>query len=132
MNLTDLLIKHEGLKLKPYRCSEGKLTIGVGRNLDDNGISHEEVLYLLNNDIDTARTEAARYPWFDGLSEDRQNVIISMIFNLGLYRFSQFKNTIALIEVGNFKEASREMLDSRWAKQVGSRANELSQMMEEG
>lgn len=132
MKLVDLLIKHEGLKLKPYRCTEGKLTIGVGRNLDDNGISKDEAIHLLKNDIEYARLEAGRYPWFDDLSVDRQNVIISMIFNLGLYRFSKFKNTISLIEAGEYQKAALEMLDSKWAKQVGSRANELSHMMEEG
>lgn len=130
MTLEELLIKHEDLRLKPYKCSAGKLTIGVGRNLEDNGITEEEALYLLRNDIETCEREASRYPWFETLSPKRQNVIISMIFNLGLYRFSQFKNMISAIENEDYSEAAHQMLDSKWAEQVGKRAVELAQMME--
>lgn len=131
VTLEGLLIKHEGLKLKPYKCTAGKTTIGVGRNIEDNGITKEEALYLLRNDIESCRQEALRYPWFEGLSEPRKNVIISMIFNLGLYRFSQFKNMIKALENEDYSEAARQMLDSRWATQVGNRAAELAKMMEE-
>lgn len=132
MNLIDLVIKHEGIRLKPYADSVGKITIGVGRNLDDNGISREEAMFMLKNDLAQATAEAARYPWFEGLSENRKNVIISMIFNMGLYRFSKFQKTIRHIEDGDFKKASIEMLDSKWSQQVGIRADELSHMMEAG
>ena len=54
MGLIDLLIRHEGIKLKPYHCTSGKLTIGIGRNLEDRGITKEEAIYLLNNDNDLA------------------------------------------------------------------------------
>jgi lysozyme len=128
--IEDLLIRHEGLRLKPYRCSEGKLTIGVGRNLDDNGITEEEALALLRNDIESCKREASQFPWYEDLSNSRKDVIISMIFNLGLYRFSQFKNMIKALENEDFEEAAYQMLDSKWASQVGNRAVELSKMME--
>ena len=57
MNIKDFIIKHEGLKLKPYICPAGKITIGVGRNIEDNGISEDEAMYLLNNDIKRCKTE---------------------------------------------------------------------------
>lgn len=129
--IEELLIKHEGLKLKPYKCTAGKTTLGVGRNIEDNGITKEEALYLLRNDIETCRQEASQYPWYNGLSEPRKDVVISMIFNLGLYRFSKFKNTIKALENKDYPEAARQMLDSRWANQVGNRAVELAKMMEE-
>jgi lysozyme len=129
----DLLKKHEGLRLKPYRCSAGKLTIGYGRNLDDVGISEEEAEMLLLNDLLTANIEVEnRFVWFEDLDEVRKAVVVNMIFNLGIARFSAFKKTISLIEEGSYSEAAQEMLDSRWANQVGSRANELSEMMRTG
>jgi lysozyme len=129
----DLLKKHEGLRLKPYRCSAGKLTIGYGHNLDDVGISEEEAEMLLLNDLLTANIEVEnRFVWFEDLDEVRKAVVVNMIFNLGIARFSAFKKTISLIEEGSYSEAAQEMLDSRWANQVGSRANELSEMMRTG
>jgi lysozyme len=129
----DLLKKHEGLRLKPYRCSADKLTVGYGRNLDDVGISEEEAEMLLLNDLLTANIEVEnRFVWFEDLDEVRKAVVVNMIFNLGIARFSAFKKTISLIEEGSYSEAAQEMLDSRWANQVGSRANELSEMMRTG
>ena len=130
MNITDLLIRHEGLRLKPYRDTVGKLTIGVGRNLDDVGITREEALYLLKNDIDNARRELIKtIPRFLDMDKVRQIVLISMTFNLGLSRFKRFKKLIAAIERKDWDQAAKEMLNSKWAKQVGRRATELAQMM---
>lgn len=132
-SIFDILIDHEGLKLKPYRDTAGKLTIGVGRNLDDVGITKDEAIYLLKTDVDMVSVTATRtFPWFDGLSVPRKNVIMSMIFNMGLNGFLEFKNMIALIESGDFQGASQEMLNSRWANQVGQRAVDLSQMLSQG
>ena len=131
--LTDMLVQHEGLRLKPYHCTAGKLTIGVGRNLDDRGITPDEALYLLANDIKDSRRElSAAFPWFDGLDSVRQCVLIDMCVNLGLARLKGFRNTLALIGVGKYEAAAVEMLDSKWAQQVGRRAQRLSGMMANG
>lgn len=131
--LTEMLVEHEGLRLKPYRCTAGKLTIGVGRNLDDRGITPDEALYLLRNDIEISRKElSASFPWFDGLDSVRQSVLIDMCVNLGLARLKGFRNTLALIGVGKYEAAAVEMLDSKWAQQVGRRAQRLSGMMATG
>lgn len=128
-----MLTRHEGLRLKPYRDTVGKLTIGVGRNLDDFGLTKEEVLVLLHNDILRTMQEARRvFPWYPRLNAVRQNVVLNMVFNLGLYRFSQFKKTIGAIEGKNWDTAAKEMLDSKWASQVGNRAIELAKMMKTG
>ena len=133
MNITDLLIKHEGLRLKPYRDTVGKLTIGVGRNLDDLGITRGEALYLLGNDINRVRLELIKIiGWFLTLGTVRQNVLIDMVFNLGITRFKRFKKLIAAIERQDWDRAADEMLDSKWARQVGRRATELAQMMKDG
>ena len=131
--ITSLLIRHEGMKLRAYFCPAGKITIGVGRNLEDNGISEEEALYLLENDIIRIRLGASRaFEWFRDLSEVRQEVVISMIFNLGFSKFADFRGMIAALSRGDFDRAASEMLSSRWAGQVGKRAAELADMMRTG
>ncbi|MGH8660625.1 MAG: glycoside hydrolase family protein [Burkholderiales bacterium] len=128
-----MLIRHEGLRLKPYRDTRDKLTIGVGRNLDDVGITRAEALMLLNNDIATVRNEVERaFQWFSSLNAVRKAVVLDMVFNLGLPKFRQFEKTIAAIKAKNWEKAAREMLDSRWARQVGVRAKELAAMMKRG
>lgn len=127
------LKRQEGLRLKPYRCSAGKLTIGYGRNLEDNGISREEAEEMLANDVDAAeRAVRGRYSWFEKLNKERQAVIINMVFNLGIDGFDKFRKTIGYIERGDFENAGEEMLTSNWAKQVGGRAKELSEIMKKG
>lgn len=121
---------HEGERLKPYRCTAGKLTIGVGRNLEDRGITAEESAYLLGNDIDRFTTELLRaLPWVAQLDEVRQRVLLDMAFNLGLAGLLGFKNTLATIKAGDYQKAAAMMLDSKWAGQVGQRAERLSRMM---
>jgi lysozyme len=132
-NLKDQLIKHEGLRLKPYFCTANKLTVGVGRNLDDVGITKEEAMVMLDNDIKRVEESvAARFPWFKDLNEARQDVVLNMVFNLGLGGFAKFKNTIQFLSTGQFEQASIEMLESSWADQVGIRAKELSRIMFNG
>lgn len=126
------LIRHEGLRLWPYTDTVGKLSIGVGRNLTDVGISREEAIELLNNDIDKAVAECATYPWFTTLDAVRQRVIVDMIFNLGARRFKSFKRLIAAMARGDYEAASVCMLDSMWAEQVGKRALRLAEMMRSG
>ncbi|MEZ8855590.1 glycoside hydrolase family protein [Vibrio atlanticus] len=129
---TTLIKKHEGLRLKPYRCSMGKLTIGYGRNLSDNGITLEEAEQLLQHNIDEVIQQAQTLPFFSALNEVRQAVIVDMVFNMGLPRFQKFKKTIALIEQQAWQAAANEMLNSRWARQVGNRSKTLSDMMRYG
>jgi lysozyme len=127
------LIRHEGMRLRPYRDTVGKMTIGVGRNLDDRGITEAEALFLLDNDIDIAITELqARFPWFDELSEIRQRVLIDMAFNLGITKLLGFKRTLAAIKRGDYVAAAAGMMASKWATQVKRRAHRLAAMMREG
>lgn len=130
--LFEQLKRHEGLRLKPYRCSAGKLTIGYGRNLDDAGISESEAVWMLGNDVQKVRQALSGLQWFLSLDPVRQNVCINMAFNLGVARFLGFKNTIAGIVDKDYHRAADEMLNSRWAKQVGKRAEELAEQMRRG
>ena len=129
-----MLIFDEGLRLKPYIDTVGKITIGVGRNLDDVGISKDEALYLLNNDIKRAKEDVKKVfgELFDELDSVRQAVLIDMMFNLGLPRFLTFKKFIQAVKEKDFIKASQEMLDSKWANQVKDRAKRLSFMMKTG
>jgi lysozyme len=125
--LQEQLLRHEGLKLKPYRCPAGKLTIGVGRNLDDCGISRDEALTLLENDIHRCIPTL-----FSLLSPNRKTVLVNMAFNLGTAGMLGFRNMLAHALEGNFEKAANDMLASKWAKQVGKRAIELSELMRKG
>lgn len=131
-SLREMLIQHEGLRLKPYRDSLGKLTIGVGRNLDDIGVSRQEAMILLDSDIMRAKKEAFCFSWYLELDDLRKDVIVNMIFNMGIGKFKTFKKMISAIEKKDYELASAEMLDSLWKIQVGNRAVELAQMMREG
>ena len=101
--LNALLIRHEGLKLKPYTDTVGKLTIGVGRNLTDMGLTQDEVLLLLQNDIERCRCELNKaLPWWVKLGEVREAVMLSLCFNLGMSKLLSFKPTLGLIENGQY------------------------------
>ena len=129
----DQLIDHEGLELKPYHCTADKLTIGVGRNIQDRGITEDEARYLLKNDIKIVEDELlTRQPVVAGLDSVRQRVLVDMGFNLGLPILMKFQNMWSAIENEDYHEAARQMMDSRWASQVGRRAERLAQAMSSG
>lgn len=121
---------HEGLRLKPYTDTQGKLTIGVGRNLSDVGVSEAEAMLMLNNDIERVQSETIHaFGWYNSIGVIRQDVVLSMVFNLGLTGFQEFKKLIAAVACQDYERAASEMLDSKWAKQVGKRAIDLAYMM---
>ncbi len=128
-----LLQSDEGLRLKPYHCTAGKLTIGYGRNLEDRGITEAEAEYLLENDVSEIYEDLAEiYDFFTHLSPMRKAVLIDMAYNLGLGGLNKFQNMIKAIDDGDYSKAAFEMLDSRWASQVGDRAERLSKLMKTG
>lgn len=128
-----MIKKHEGFKSKPYKDTVGKLTIGYGRNLDDVGISEVEAGYLMVSDISRVMTELSNnLSFWKALDLTRQDVLIDMCYNIGFNKLLEFKKMIAALEAGDYTKASAEMLNSKWAAQVGSRATELAQMMFDG
>ena len=132
--IKEQLVRHEGLRLKPYRCTAGKLTIGIGRNLDDCGISQTEAYVLLENDIQNCEMQLVdEIPEiYNTLDEVRKSVLLNMCFNLGIGGLLEFNNTLAFIAAGDWERAANGMLASKWAKQVGRRAIELSELMRKG
>lgn len=131
--LIDQLRIHEGVEKTVYNDSEGIPTIGVGRNLRDRGLSDDEIDYLLSNDIDIVVNELDKVmPWWRDLDEVRQRVLCDLVFNLGMPRFSGFKKSISYMKQQMWDQAADELLDSKWARQVGRRAQTLSEMMRTG
>ena len=117
------LVDFEGLVLKPYHCSQNYLSIGVGRNLDSNGITEEEAMYLLDNDIHKV-IEQLDKQWavWRTFPDAAKYVSIDVAFNMGINTWMSFRKTRAYMEMGEWEEASKELLDSKYAEQVGRRA----------
>ena len=133
-NYRHLTKEFEGLRYKPYKCTAGKLTIGYGRNLEDNGISLDEAEYMFNNDFNAAyesvlRLLKANAVDINNLSDCRLFVLTDMMFNLGYLRLSKFKKLLQALKNQDYVAASNEMKDSNWYKQVGNRAKKLCDMM---
>ncbi len=127
------LIRDEGLSLKIYECPAGKLTIGVGRNLEDRGISEDEAGYLLKNDIVGVLDDLDRnISWWRVLGQPQRLALANMCFNLGWPRLSRFKNMLAALKAGDTEKAASEALDSLWAEQVGARAKRIADQMRVG
>ena len=134
--LIESLTKHEGLRTLPYEDSVGVLTIGVGHNLEDRPLTHKAVQTILEDDIAEAVHELNRIKGYldfeKTLSDARENVLIEMVFNLGSPRLSKFVKFWAAVKDSDYETASIEMLDSKWARQVGQRAKTLAEQMRTG
>ena len=132
-SLKDQLVRDEELRLKPYTDSVGKLTIGVGRNLTDKGISVQEAQGLLANDIADATADLqAKLPWTATLDDVRKGALLNMTFNMGIGGLLEFHDFLARMQRGDFSGAAGAMLDSLWARQVGPRATRLSMQIQTG
>ena len=130
MTTEDYITKHEKMVLNPYIDSVGKLTIGIGRNIDDNGISKEEALFMLENDLKNVNDELhSIFDDFSYLPADVQLALTDMMFNLGKPRFLGFKKMIQAIKDKDFKEAARQAKDSKWCEQVEKRCDDNFNLM---
>lgn len=133
MDILEQLARDEGTRSFPYLDTVGKITIGVGRNLTDAGLSPEEIAFLLKNDVDRVRNQlTSRLPYFSALDPARQDVLVNMSFNLGFGGLEKFPLMLSAIAKGNWDEASDEMLGSLWARQVGVRAKRLALQIRTG
>jgi lysozyme len=153
-DLIEKLIVAEGLRLQVYKDTLGIDTIGIGRNLEDRGITKEELadldiptiehvykygiteadaVYLATNDVQIVEEELVRaHPCVDRLDSVRQLILIDMAFNMGVPRLCKFKKMWTAVHNEDYPTAAKEMLDSRWAKQVKGRATKLANAMHNG
>lgn len=142
------LIAHEGMRLTPYYCTAGKLTIGVGRNLEDNpltveeqralgdymhGITENGAKMLLRNDMMRCY-EALKHMLknFDKLDANRQYALLDMCFQLGVKGLKKFRLMLRAIEKENFEMAAFECLNSEYARQVPKRAKKIANALKTG
>jgi lysozyme len=126
------LNRDEGRRNKPYRCTAGKLTLGVGRNIEDVGLSEDEIDYLLSNDIERVEKDLQTFAWWPKLDPVRQVALANMRFQLGPNRFREFKKMILAVAKGDFERAAKEALDSKWAKQTPKRAARVAYQIRTG
>jgi len=153
-NFVNKLIAHEGLRLQVYKDTLGIDTIGIGRNLEDRGITKEELdwmdipsmdavyeygiteadaMYLAKNDVQIVEEELVRaHPCVEELDAVRQLVLMDMAFNMGVPRLRKFTKMWNAVHEKKFDIAAKEMLDSRWAIQVKSRSTKLAHAMHHG
>jgi lysozyme len=123
------LRRDEGIKEKLYKCTAGKISIGIGRNLEDRGITRDEAEYLLKNDMAETFADLDRAcPWWKRLTPPQQRGLANMCFNLGLGRLLGFRQMLAALERGDGRAAADHALASLWARQVGERAQRIARL----
>ena len=129
-----ILKEHEGRRLKPYTDTVGKLTIGYGRNLTDIGISDEEARILFAHDVENAENACLyHFPWFRHLDEVRKDIIVNLVFNMGINGVKEFKRMIAAIDRQDWAQAAWELSNSHWKQQVGKERHDcLTEALEHG
>lgn len=150
MNLIEIkkrLEFHEGFRAEPYFCSEGKKTIGIGRNLEANPLTESEKLliknpehitkqeayFLLENDIkQTINLLENMIKCYPKLDDERQYALIDMGYQLGVSALCKFKKMLAAMDCGDFGKASQECLDSKYAKQTPQRATRIARLIKTG
>ena len=136
MEITQLkasLEKHERKRNSMYKDSLDVNTVGYGHNMDDVPLSDNVIEAILYDDIYIANQETMNIiPAYNQHTIARQNVLVEMVFNLGANRFKSFRKMIHALALRDYDEAAKEMLDSLWAKQVGQRAQTLSELMKKG
>lgn len=128
--LRKTIIRHEGSRLKMYQDTLGIWTIGVGHNIQEKGISPDVMALILEEDLAESIADLKRnISFFSDLPEQIQEALVNLCFNMGIPRLLQFKKTLAYLRDEDFKSAANELLDSRYAAQVGQRAIEISDMI---
>ena len=135
--IIEMLRQHEGVRTHAYKCTSDNTTIGVGRNIDENGgigLSADETDYLLANDVKRVEAELiAAFNWYKMLNDARKDAMMDMCFNMGLPRLRKFKRALAAMSANLYEIAAVEFLDSLWARQVGhKRSTTISEMIRTG
>lgn len=132
--LKNSLKRNEGVRLKPYVDSVGKISIGIGRNLTDIGITLDEADYLLDNDIKHVLDQVQKEDWWPSVKDNdvRARAMSELVFNMGIYGVRTFRNALTCLKAGDFDGAAKNFLDSKWTSQVGARSDLICKMIETG
>jgi lysozyme len=133
-NLNKQLRIDEGVVAHAYQDSLGFWTIGIGRLIDKRrggGLSQEEISYLLSNDIESKSRDLFKaLPWLKAAPEPVRGALVNMAFQMGVAGVLGFTTTLGLIKDGKYKEASEQMLKSKWAVQTPERAKRMAKQVE--
>lgn len=127
-----LIRVHEGERLFPYSCTADKMTIGIGRNLTDRGITRAEMEFLYENDLKAVRSQVRHLSYWGALDQVRRAAIMDMCFQLGWQGLLGFKKMHQAMELGDWQEAYVQCLDSRYAEQTPTRAKKIAKMLLSG
>ena len=130
MSLIDQIMEHEGFRSGVYQCTEGHDTIGFGFKVADLELDLDIAEEILQRKLNLLiKRVNNRFSWVSKAPEPIQNVVYNMVYQLGLNGFSRFRLSIQYLADKNYEKASKEMLDSRWARQTPNRAIELSNIV---
>jgi len=147
MTLYEFIEEHEGRRKKPYRCPAGKLTIGVGHNIDANplpidikrhlaqygSIDNEMIDRLLNTDIRHAVADCqVIFPAYNTMSDNRRMALVDFVFQLGFTGARRFTRSVNAINAEKWDDAARYMGESLWARQTPARAADVIKLIKEG
>lgn len=127
-----LVEKHEGRRQHVYKCTAGKLTVGVGHNLEAKAMPDCVIDLLFACDLDDAEKDCKQYKYFAGLNQVRQAALIDMSFQLGRSRLAAFKKMHAHLKAEDYKGAARECLNSLYATQTPRRAQTIADLLDRG
>ena len=131
-NYLEMLVNRFDLNLLP-ECSDGKIAIGLGRDLSSRGISEDEAYYLAQNDIARATADLDRVvPWWRDMSKARRNVFVLIVYQIGVDRFLDLQSMIGGALAGHYEDAADGLISSEWAMTNAHHANDLNLMMREG
>ena len=127
MSLLEELKKHEGFRSRPYKCTEGYLTIGYGQRLDYIEVDEKTAEIWLMEKVEKIKYKLeSKFPWYLKAPKEVQEIVINMSYQMGVSGFAKFKKTIKYLEQGLYHKASTEMLYSLWSRQTPERSKELS------
>lgn len=132
MDILEQLTRDEGYKQFPYDDTVGKLTIGIGFNLADVGLSLEESQAVLGLRIAKLTAGLAKLDWYATLDEVRQGVVKNLAYALGIGGLLHFPSMIHYLTIGDWNNAAAQLLASKWATQVGERAKRLALQLQTG
>tara|TARA_R100000781_G_C4011847_1_gene103952 strand:+ start:145 stop:603 length:459 start_codon:yes stop_codon:yes gene_type:complete len=121
-----------GETIKPGTTVQGNITIGIGRDIQNFGLSEDEIQMLLKNDIKRVIEEARNFSFYQELNQTRKIVILSMLFNLGLTRFNKFVKFKKAVQAKSYDVAAMEMRDSLYYRQLSHRVEKLAVWMDSG